>query len=124
MKENHTVRCLILSLALVAVPALAQTTVAAKPPQAELSFRAFGDIAMYPRREAPAAVVSLNESRIAAEVAAVIVAMNAEAGQVVDKGAVLARLDARDSSLAPRPPRPRRKPASAWPRRNSGARAN
>lgn len=100
MKEDHTVRCLILSLALVAVPALAQTTAAAKPPQAELSFRAFGDIAMYPRREAPAAVVSLNESRIAAEVAAVIVAMNAEAGQVVDKGAVLARLDARDSSLA------------------------
>lgn len=100
MKENNTVRCLILSLALAAVPASAQTTPAVKPPQAELSFRTFGDIAMHPRREAPAAVVSLNESRIAAEVAAVIVAMNAEAGQIVEKGAVLARLDARDSSLA------------------------
>ena len=93
-------RRLILSLALAAAPALAQTTAAPKPPQPEPSFRTFGEIAQHPLREAPAAVVSLNESRIAAEVAAVIVSMNAEVGQVVEKGAVLARLDARDSALA------------------------
>lgn len=91
-------RRLIILLALAAQPALAQTQPEPKP--AVAAFRAFGEIALHPRREAPAAVASLNESRIAAEVAAVVVAMNAEAGQVVDKGALLARLDGRDYALA------------------------
>lgn len=93
-------RRLMTLLALATLPALAQTTAAPKPPRPELSFRTFGGIATHPLREAPATVVSLNESRIAAEVTAVIAAMDAEVGQVVAKGAVLARLDARDHELA------------------------
>ena len=91
---------LSLSLALAAAPALAQTTAAPKLPPLEVTFRSFSEIALHPLRDAPAAVVSLNESRIAAEVTAVIVSMNAEVGQVMEKGAVLARLDARDAALA------------------------
>lgn len=94
------VRSLILTLAVAAAPVLAQTTPVPKAPPPEATFRAFGEIVLHPLREAPAAVVSLNESRIAAEVAAVIASMNAEVGQVVEKGAVLARLDSRDAALA------------------------
>jgi membrane fusion protein, multidrug efflux system len=62
--------------------------------------RPFSELATYPRREAFAAVVSLNDSRIAAEVTARIVEIPVEVGQVVRKGATLARLDSRDYALA------------------------
>jgi len=62
--------------------------------------RAFADIAIYPQREAFATVISLNDSRIAAEVTARIVEIPVEVGQVVPKGATLARLDSRDYVLA------------------------
>ena len=92
---------LALSLAFVALPALAQQPAPAPTaanPVAE--FRAFGEIAVYPRREAPATVVARNETRLAAEISAVVSELSAEPGEVVAKGAVLARLDARDSELA------------------------
>ncbi len=62
--------------------------------------RAFADIATYPQREAFATVISLNDSRIASEVTARIVEIPVEVGQVVPKGATLARLDSRDYVLA------------------------
>jgi RND family efflux transporter MFP subunit len=62
--------------------------------------RPFSDVAIYPQRNAFATVISLNNSRISAEVTARIVEIPVEVGQVVSKGATLARLDSRDFVLA------------------------
>ena len=58
------------------------------------------EIAVYPERVAQAQVVSLNQSRIAAEIAGRIVDLPLEVGQTVARGAVIARLDCRDHELA------------------------
>ena len=58
--------------------------------------QSFDQLAIYPQKEAFATVISLNDSRIAAEVTARIVDIPVEVGQVVPKGATLVRLDARD----------------------------
>jgi len=60
----------------------------------------FSDVGIYPTRNAFATVISLNNSRISAEVTARIVEIPVEVGQVVRKGATLARLDSRDYVLA------------------------
>ncbi len=62
--------------------------------------KTFADVGIYPQRNAFATVVSLNNSRISAEVTARIVEIPVEVGQVVRKGATLARLDSRDYALA------------------------
>ena len=85
---------------LAALPAFGQNPAATTPAPPTAAFRAFSEIAVYPTRDAPAAVVSRNESRIVAEVPAVVLELLAEVGEVVAKGAVLARLDARDYELA------------------------
>jgi RND family efflux transporter MFP subunit len=71
---------------------------AAQNPQ--IVARPLSDVALYPQRDAPAQAVPLNESRIAAEVSARIEALPVEVGQVIARGAVIARLDCRDSELA------------------------
>ncbi|MGC2165059.1 MAG: efflux RND transporter periplasmic adaptor subunit [Gallionella sp.] len=58
------------------------------------------DVAIYPELGASAQVVSLNESRISAEITARVERIPVEAGQVVEKGAVLASLDCRNYLLA------------------------
>jgi len=58
------------------------------------------EIAVYPERSAQAQVVSLNESRIAAELAARIVKLAVEPGQRIARGALIAQLDCRDYDLA------------------------
>ena len=58
------------------------------------------DIALYPQRSAQAQVVSLNESRIPADISAPIARITVEPGQVVKKGALLVVLDCRDYDLA------------------------
>ncbi|HJS36713.1 MAG TPA: biotin/lipoyl-binding protein, partial [Burkholderiales bacterium] len=58
------------------------------------------EAAVYPERDASAQVVSLNESRIAAEIAGRIEALPVEVGQRLARGAVVARLDCRDHQLA------------------------
>lgn len=94
-------RRLLFLLVLATLPALAQKTPDPKPAATVAPvFQTFAEIAVYPRRDAPAAVVSRNESRITAEVSAVVTELNAEVGEIVAKGAVLARLDARDFELA------------------------
>jgi RND family efflux transporter MFP subunit len=60
----------------------------------------FADVSIYPQRNAFATVITLNNSRISAEVTARIVEIPVEVGQVVRKGATLARLDSRDYVLA------------------------
>ncbi|MDP2248508.1 MAG: efflux RND transporter periplasmic adaptor subunit, partial [Nitrosomonadales bacterium] len=57
-------------------------------------------IQIFPERTATAQVVSLNESRMAAEISARILKINVEAGQVIAKGAVIAQLDCADYNIA------------------------
>lgn len=58
------------------------------------------EVAIYPERSAPAAVVGKHEAQISAEVAATIWALPVDVGQTVRKGAVVVRLDPRDAELA------------------------
>ena len=60
----------------------------------------FGDIAIYPSTTAFASVMTLNDSKLSAEVSARILAINAEVGQVVKKGDVLIKLDPTDHNIA------------------------
>lgn len=80
-----------------AAPAL---PAAAQDAPLPVTTRAFAEVAVFPEREASAAAVSLNESRISAEVTARVMALPAEIGQVVAKGEVVARLDPADYELA------------------------
>ncbi|HSO06031.1 MAG TPA: efflux RND transporter periplasmic adaptor subunit, partial [Pelomicrobium sp.] len=80
--------------AALALPALAQDAPLA------VTLRPFSELAVFPEREASAAAVSLNESRISAEITARVTALPAEIGQVVPKGEVVARLDPADYELA------------------------
>lgn len=70
------------------------------PTAADLETRPLAEVAVYPERSAQAEVVSLNESRIGAEIAARILELPLQPGQLIDKGAVLIRLDCRDYDLA------------------------
>ena len=79
---------LIAPLLLCALPALAWEA------------RPLKEIAVHPERAAQAQVVSLNESRVAAELSARIVALAVEPGQRIARGALVARLDCRDYDLA------------------------
>lgn len=89
-------RRLLPLIALAALPALAQ-----QPPQAAVvTARAFGEVALHPLREAPAQALSLNESRLSAEVTATVAEVAFDVGQVAPKGAVLIRLESRDYALA------------------------
>lgn len=58
------------------------------------------EIAVFPERSAQAQVVSLNESKIAAELSARIVKLAVEPGQRIDRGTLIAQLDCRDYDLA------------------------
>lgn len=81
-------RHLILLLALAAQSALAWE---AKP---------LREIAVHPERSAPAQVVSLNESKLAAELSTRIIRLTVEPGQRIARGALVAELDCRDFQLA------------------------
>jgi RND family efflux transporter MFP subunit len=56
-------------------------------------------VALHPREEAPATVVSLNESTVAAEVAGRVVEIPVRVGDPVPRAAPLARIDCRDHEL-------------------------
>lgn len=76
----------------------------AAPPATEVppAYRTapFSEVAIRVQREAPAQVRSINESRLAAEVAARIVAIPVQVGQRVGRGDVLVQLDDGDLRLA------------------------
>ncbi len=65
-----------------------------------LGTRALRDLAIFPERNAPAQSLPANESKLSAEVAARIVELPYDVGQIVRKGDVVARLDRRDFELA------------------------
>ena len=65
-----------------------------------VAIKPLAEAAIYPERDAAAQAVSLNESRIAAEIAGRIESVPVEVGQRLAKDAVVARLDCRDHELA------------------------
>lgn len=72
----------------------------ASPSAQPVEARPLTKIALYPEREASAQVVALNEARIATEIAGRIEAIDVEAGQTIEQGALIARIDCRDHVLA------------------------
>lgn len=71
------------------------------PPEAAVvTLQPLRELVIHAEREAPAAAVSLNESRIAAEVSAVVRDIPVQVGEVVEQGAALVHLDPRDYELA------------------------
>ncbi|MDH3319802.1 MAG: efflux RND transporter periplasmic adaptor subunit, partial [Betaproteobacteria bacterium] len=82
-----------LAALLAAMPAAAQDAPAA-------SVKPLAAVAIYPERDAAAQVVSLNESRIAAEIAGRIESVPVEVGHLLERGAVIARIDCRDYELS------------------------
>jgi RND family efflux transporter MFP subunit len=66
----------------------------------EVGVRPLRDVAMPDRGTAPASVVAPNDSRIAAEVTAVVARVHAEVGDTVETGQVLLELDPADYRLA------------------------
>ncbi len=58
------------------------------------------EVAAYPTRTAPATVLSLNDTGIAAEIPAKIEALPVNVGDIVEQGALLVALDCRDYQLA------------------------
>ena len=65
-----------------------------------VSVISLGEIVTYPSTTAFASVITLNDSRLSAEVSARILAINVEIGQVVEKGDVLIKLDPTDHNIA------------------------
>lgn len=78
---------------LPSLPAPAGTTWESRP---------LREVAIAPERTAQAQVVSLNTTRMTAEIAAPIQTLPVEPGQVVRRGEVLARLDCRDHEITAR----------------------
>ncbi len=88
-------------LALCALTWLVSPWPAAAQDQSRLvSTQALGDLVVYPRRTAPATVLSLNDSRISAEINARIESVAVKVGDPVATGDALVRLDCRDNRLA------------------------
>lgn len=107
IKRRGSSRWLALALGsvLAAVPLTrawgqAAPSAAATPEPVAISARSAAELFVHPRREAAAAVVARNESRISAEVGARILRIHADVGQMVRRGAVLAELDEGDLRLA------------------------
>ncbi len=65
----------------------------------EVRVKPIKDIASYPLRDAPATIVSLNESTISAEIASTIVDIPVLVGDVVKQGVPLVKLDCLDFEL-------------------------
>ena len=89
---------LLLTLAAALVlPAYAQ--VDTSPAAPAIVIKPLSEVALYPEREASAQAVSLNESRIAAEISGRIEAIPVRVGERVARGTVLVRIDCRDHEL-------------------------
>ncbi|GAB4352861.1 MAG: efflux RND transporter periplasmic adaptor subunit [Gammaproteobacteria bacterium] len=64
-----------------------------------VSVKPLSELALYPRLEAPASVVSLNQSRLSAEIRAAVLEIPVKVGDPVARGDLLVRLDCRDYEL-------------------------
>jgi len=88
----------LLLAAALATPAYARADSVHTAPAVVI--KPLSQVAIYPEREASAQTVSLNESRIAAEISGRIEAIPVRVGERVARGAVLARIECRDHELA------------------------
>ncbi len=86
-------RLIIVSLVFVALPVFG-----ASPPV--VSTKPLSSIAIYPERSAQAQVLSRNDSKLSAEVAAKILSIPVQVGQRVQRGAVVVELDCGDFKIA------------------------
>ena len=77
----------------------AHAQVDASPATPAVLIKPLSEIAIYPERDASAQAVSLNESRVAAEISGRIEAIPVRVGERVARGTVLARIDCRDHEL-------------------------
>jgi RND family efflux transporter MFP subunit len=84
---------LVIALTLLVFPAIAGEPV-------PVTARPLAELAVYPEQRAPAQVTSQNDSRISTEISARINDIPVLVGQVVEQGALLARLDGTDYELA------------------------
>jgi len=80
-------------LLLAALPVLATEAI-------PVAVQPLAELAVYPQFRAPASVLSDNDSRISAELSARIIEIPVRVGEVVKKGAILARLERTDFELA------------------------
>ncbi len=100
---NTRRRTLLTGLLVLAIlpPFAAGRTAAGEPAEAiPITAQPLTELAVYPQLRAPASVLSDNDSRISAEVSARIIEIPVRVGEVVEKGALLARLDGTDFELA------------------------
>ena len=86
-------RLLIASLLFLAFPVLAA-------PAPVVHAKTLGAIAIYPERSAQAQVLSRNDSKLSAEIAAKILSIPVQVGQRVKRGSVLVELDCGDFKIA------------------------
>ncbi len=94
MLKNHTSslrRNILLSVLL-----LASTHLAIAAQEKGVKTQPLSEVALYPERSAPASVVSLNQATISAQINATVTQIPVRVGDIVDKGAILARLDCTD----------------------------
>lgn len=89
--------------------ALGTSAFAADEPDKRLiTSQALSDLIIYPEHSAPASVVSVNDSRLSAQISAPITHFAVQVGDTVEKGATLVSLDCRDYQLA------RQRAVSRW----------
>lgn len=72
---------------------------AEEPTAIPVSSKTLSELLIYPGHSAPATVVSLNNSRISAQIAAEIVSIHVQVGDEVQAGQKLVKLDCEDSQL-------------------------
>lgn len=70
------------------------------PLPAGVSVKLLSELVVQAERDAPASTLSLNQSRLSAEVTAVIESIPAQVGMLVEAGALLVQLESRDYQLA------------------------
>ena len=103
MRPTPSFRSALL-LAALAVLALVSTPASAQPPaiseESAVQLQPVEALALPDRHVASASVLAPNDAVIAAEVAATVAAVHAEAGRSVERGALLISLDERDAQLA------------------------
>lgn len=77
----------------------------AAEPSTAVTVVSLAEVRVHPVRSAPATVVSLNDSRISAEIGGTVEAITVRPGDTVQPGALLVRLDCRDHEIAVQQPK-------------------
>jgi RND family efflux transporter MFP subunit len=83
----------LLFLLLLLSPGIGKAAEPDSASMASVTVKPLSSLVIQPRKSAPGLVVSLNDTQISPEIAGKIIEMAVEVGVVVDKGAVIARLD-------------------------------